>query len=139
LDHLKASKRAIFLLCYLNISSKQSDCIVIVFIFRERYRDLIEAADTITEMKNSAQNVRFSETVRHFTFVHNITREQKLFDFGEMGNITVLVCQMTHGVKTGDQHLEVYFVVDFHIHMRECRGGNSETCLSVPDLSTPIY
>lgn len=34
--------------------------IVIVLFFRERYRDLIEAADTITEMKNSAQNVRFS-------------------------------------------------------------------------------
>ena len=27
---------------------------------RERYRDLIEAADTITEMKNSAQNVSYS-------------------------------------------------------------------------------
>ena len=27
---------------------------------RERYRDLIEAADTITDMKNSANNVSFS-------------------------------------------------------------------------------
>ena len=26
-------------------------------VFRERYRDLIEAADTITEMKRSADNV----------------------------------------------------------------------------------
>ena len=33
---------------------------IICLISRERYRDLIEAADTITEMKNSAQNVSSS-------------------------------------------------------------------------------
>jgi len=32
--------------------------VFLVFSSRERYRDLIEAADTITEMKNSAENVR---------------------------------------------------------------------------------
>lgn len=33
--------------------------------FRERYRDLIEAADTITEMKNSAQNVRILQNTEY--------------------------------------------------------------------------
>ena len=35
------------------------------FSYSERYRDLIEAADTITDMKNSAQNVSFIGVMSH--------------------------------------------------------------------------
>ena len=43
-------------LCTWRLSMMSS---VPVFVSSERYRDLIEAADTIKEMKNSADNVRF--------------------------------------------------------------------------------
>ena len=37
--------------------------------FRERYRDLIEAADTIKDMKNSAENVRIIGLISRFIIV----------------------------------------------------------------------
>lgn len=41
--------------------------VLVISFFRERYRDLIEAADTITEMKNSAQNVWYMLSLFDFS------------------------------------------------------------------------
>ena len=41
-----------------------------ICIYSERYRDLIEAADTISAMKSSAENVRERESVCVFVHMH---------------------------------------------------------------------